>query len=218
MTVMNLKLLLVDDHPMLRHGLCGAIAQQSEFTVVGEASTGAQAVTLTRETVPDLVVMDIHLPDMSGVEATRQILAAQPAVKIIIYSSDPSRKLVDEAVQAGACGYVSKGGDLDELLLAIETVMSGKLYLSPVVATEILQDYRKGLIDGAEAPKPFLSEREKELVRLVAEGRRNKEIADELKISTKSVETYRARVMKKIGCASSAELVRYAIREGITAA
>ena len=218
MTVMNLKLLLVDDHPMLRHGLCGAIAQQSEFTVVGEASTGAQAVTLTRETVPDLVVMDIHLPDMSGVEATRQILAAQPAVKIIIYSSDPSRKLVDEAVQAGACGYVSKGGDLDELLLAIETVMSGKLYLSPVVATEILQDYRKGLIDGAEAPKPFLSEREKELARLVAEGRRNKEIADELKISTKSVETYRARLMKKIGCASSAQLVRYAIREGITAA
>jgi two-component system response regulator NreC len=215
---MNLKLLLVDDHPMLRRGLRGAIAQRSDLTVVGEASTGEQAVKVAQETAPDVVVMDLYLPDMSGIEATRQILSGQHAAKIIIYSSDPARKLVDEAVEAGACGYVSKNGDVDELLQAIATVMGGKLYLSPVVAADILQDYRKGLIEGADATTPLLSERETQLIRLVADGWRNKEIADDLKISTKSVETYRARLMKKIGCASSAELVRYAIREGIAAA
>lgn len=215
---MNLKLLLVDDHPMLRRGLRDAIAQRSELTVAGDASTGAQAIELARQMVPDLVLMDVYLPDITGIEAARRILATLPSVKIIIYTSDPSRRLVDEAVQAGACGYLSKNGDVEELLQAIDAVMNGKLYLSPAVASDILQDYRKGLVEGNESNRTLLTDRETVLVRLVAEGRRNKEIADEMKISTKSVETYRARLMKKIGCASSAELVRFAIRQGIAAA
>ena len=125
--------------------------------------------------------------------------------------------MVDEALQAGVCGYLSKSSPLEELIHAIDLVMAGRLYLSPDVSADILEDYRKSLNEEPEPSKPFLSEREKQLLRLVAEGRRNKEIATLLSISSKSVEAYRSRVMKKLGCSSSAELVRYAIREGIAA-
>jgi DNA-binding NarL/FixJ family response regulator len=212
---MNVTLLLVDDHPMLLHGLREAVAQQPDLTLLGEASTGAMALTLARELTPNLVVMDVHLNDMSGISAARQILNAQPAVKVIIFSSDGARALVDDALQAGACGYVLKGSSVDEVIRAIDVVMAGKLYLSPAVSAGILEDHQKNLRKEAEPAKPLLSEREKHLLRLIAEGRRTKEIAVRLKLAPNSVETYRTRLMKKILCQSTAELVRYAIREGI---
>jgi len=215
---MNVKLLLVDDHPMLRHGLRQAVAQKSGFTLVGEASTAEQALKLAIEVTPDLVVMDVHLPDMNGIEATRKILSALPATKVVIFSSDPSRSLVDEALQAGVCGYLLKSGAVDELIHAIGLVMEGKLYLSPEVSAGILEDYRKGLVEGVAPAKPLLSDREKQLLRLVVSGKRNKEIAGDLGISAKSVEALRSRVMAKLGCSNSADLVRYAIREGIAEA
>jgi DNA-binding NarL/FixJ family response regulator len=214
---MSVKILLVDDHPMLRHGLHQAMAHQPHLSLVGEAATGELALKLALELKPDLVVMDLHLSDMDGLQATRRILSALPAIKIIIFSSDTTRTLVDEALQAGACGYVSKTGALEELFHAIDLVMAGELYLSPDVNAGILENYRKSLTDGPEPTKPFLSEREKQLLRLIAGGRRNKEIACELAISPKSVETYRARLTKKLGYSSPAELVRYAVREGIAA-
>jgi DNA-binding NarL/FixJ family response regulator len=159
--------------------------------------------------------MDIHLPDMNGIEVSRHILNGQPGIKIIVFSSDTVRTLVDEALQIGVCGYLPKSSSVEELIMAIESVMAGKLYLSPEVSGDILADYRKSLRSDAQPLKPLLSEREKHLLRLIAEGRRNKEISAELGVSIKSVEAYRSRLMKKLGCSSSAELVRYAVRQGI---
>jgi len=214
---MSVRLLLVDDHPMLCRGLREAMTRQPNLAVAGEAGTGAMALRLAGELTPDLVVMDVHLPDMSGIETARRMLMALPATKIVIFSGDATRPVVDEALQAGAHGFVWKNGAVEELLRAIDLVMEGKLYLSPEVSAGILEDYRKNLLAGPGPSKPFLSEREKQLLRLVAEGRRNKETAGQLGISTKSVETYRSRLMKKLSCSSPAELVRYAIREGIAA-
>jgi DNA-binding NarL/FixJ family response regulator len=215
---MNVKVLLVDDHPMLRDGLRQALARHSKFIVAGEASTGASALKLAVELALDLVVMDLHLPDMSGIEVTRQILRIRPSVSILVFSSDAARSMVDEALQAGACGYLWKQSASDELIRAVEMVTAGKLYLSPEVSSGILEDYRKGLVEDTNPSKPCLSERDKQMLRLVAEGRRNKEIAVQLAISAKTVEAYRSRLMKKLGCSNSADLVRYAIREGIATA
>ncbi len=212
---MKIKTILVDDHTMLRSGLRQALAQQPGLEVAGEASTGAQALALVDAIKPELVLMDVHLPDANGVEVSREILSRHPTIKVLIFSSDGNRALVDEALQAGVCGYLSKSGSVEELLTAIESVMAGKLYLSPEVSGDILSDYRKKLQGGPESAKPLLTEREKYLLKLVAEGRRNKEISTELDLSIKSVEAYRSRLMKKLNCASAAELVRYAVREGI---
>ena len=205
---------------MMRTGLRQALAQQPHFTVVGEAATGESALKLALETKPDLVVMDIHLADMNGVEATRQILRVLPATKVVICSGDYAGALVEEALKAGAGGFILKTGSVDELIRAIHEVMAGRLCLSPELSAAIVKDYQENLVGEVgdiEPPKPVLSGREKQLLRLIAEGRRNKEIATLLKLSPNSIETYRARLMKKILCRSTAELVRYAIREGISA-
>jgi DNA-binding NarL/FixJ family response regulator len=212
---MKIRALIVDDHTMLRRGLVQALAPHDRLEVVGEASSGAQAIALAEQHKPELVLMDVHLPDANGIELSRQILANHPAIKIIVFSSDVARPLVDEALQIGVCGYLSKSGSVDELLTAIDSVMDGKLYLSPEVSGDILSDYRRTLQGDTEPAKPELTEREKQLLRLVAEGRRNKEISAELDLSIKSIEAYRSRLMKKLNCSSSAELVRYAVREGI---
>ena len=161
--------------------------------------------------------MDLHLPDMTGIEASRRILVAAPTVIIIIFSADADRSLVDEALQAGACGYVLKTSVAVEFVHAIELVMAGKLYLSSEVSAGILEEYRKSLVGKSQMPKPLLSERETQLLRFIAKGRRNKEIAEELNLSANSIETYRARLKKKLSCSSTAELVHYAIRAGIAA-
>jgi len=214
---MKTKLLIVDDHPMLLKGLRQALSEHSQLALVGEEATGAEAVKLARELNPDLVVMDIHLPGTNGIEATRQILKEQPLVKVIIFSRDPSHTLVQAALQAGAKGYVLKRGTEKELIHAIAAVMGGEIYLSAKVSAGIVEDYQKSILAAAQPAKPKLTEREKQLLRLIAEGRRNKEIATEMKLSANSIETYRARLMKKVGYRNSAELVRFAVREGIAA-
>ena len=200
---------------MLLNGLRQALSEHSNLKLMGEAATGTEAMRLARELTPDLVVMDIHLPDLSGIEATRQILKAQPSVKVLIFNKDADSTMVQEALQAGASGYVLKKGTVAEFIDAIGVVMGGKLYFSAEVSVGIAEDYQKTLIGKSEPTKPVLSEREKQLLRLIAQGRRNKEIAAKLKLSPNSIETYRARLMKKVGYRNTAELVRYAIREGI---
>jgi len=159
--------------------------------------------------------MEVCLTDMNGVEATRQILRLLPATRIVIFSSEASRALVDEALQAGALGYLSKGGSSDELFRAIDLVSEGKPYLSPEINLVLLEDHQKSLLADRQPPTPPLSERDKRLLRLIAEGRRSKEIAQHLSLRCGTVSTYRARLMKKLSCASLAELVRYAVREKI---
>lgn len=215
---MNTRIFIVDDHPLLCSGLRQAISQRPDFEVVGQASTGASALESVTQLSPDLIVIDVHLPDINGLDLISRLLQVLPSAKVIVFSGDATRSLIDQALHAGACGYVWKQTSADELIRAIGIVATGKLYLSPEISGGILEDYRTRLSHDAEPEKPFLSERDKMLLRLVTEGRRNKEIAEELEVSTKAVEAYRSRLMKKLGCSSPAELVRFAIREGIVAA
>jgi DNA-binding NarL/FixJ family response regulator len=212
---MKHRILIVDDHAMTRGGLRQVLSRKMELEVVGEAATGAAALKLAGELKPDLVLMDVQLPDSSGIEVTRELLELHPDVKVIMFSGATARSVVDEALAAGASGYLSKAGEVDELVSAVETVLAGRLYLSPEVCGEILMDYKRSLLEESEAKKSLLSDLEKHILRLIVEGRRNKEIADACKITTKAVEAHRSRMMKKAGCATPAELVRYAIREGI---
>ncbi len=213
--LLKVKVLLVDDHAIVRTGLRSVLSKQSRLMVAGEASSGKEALQWAAETKPDVVLMDIHLPDMDGLEVSRQMLREGHAPKIIIYSGDSSRSTVDEALRVGVYGYISKTCAPEEMLQAIASVLEGKLFLSSDVGADALDVYRKGLSKGPESVKPSLSERERKLLRLVAEGKRNKEIADRLSISCKAVELARSRLMQKLGTSSSAELVRYAVREGI---
>ena len=212
---MNTRVVLVDDHPILRQGVRQALEAQSDLALAGEASDGQAAVQMVRELSPDLVIMDVHLPDMSGLEASRQIFAQRPATKIIVFSADADRALVDEALQVGVSGYLLKHSVPEELIRAIRLVVEGRLYLCPDVASSVFSDYRKMLASRPLTAQPLLTHREQQVLICVAEGLPNKEIADRLHVSTKSVEKSRARVMHKLQCRSVAELTRYAIRVGL---
>jgi DNA-binding NarL/FixJ family response regulator len=211
-----LKILLVDDHTMTRNGLSLAFADHKAYIVAGEAATGAKALEQVELLKPDLVLLDIHLPDISGIEVCRRILESHPGLRVLIFTSDVTRATVDKALRIGVSGYLSKASSVEELLQAIGAVMAGKLYFSAEASGDILKDYRESLRENAKDSDGLLSKHEKDLLRLVSQGLRNKEIASELEISSKSVEAYRSRLMKKLNCSSPAELVLYAVREGIT--
>lgn len=215
---MNTSIFIVNNQPVLRFGLRQFLGQKRGLTIIGESATGADALKQAEILKPDIIILDFCLPDINGAEVTRRILAKVPSVKVIFFCCDADRSMVDQALEAGACGYITKQSGQEEILEVIQTITGGGLYLSPEISTSILSEYRQRLQQGSVPVKPFLSGREKQLLRLVAAGLRNKEIADELRIHAKTVETYRWRLMKKVQCASTAELVRYAVREGIAAA
>lgn len=209
------RLILVEDHPMTRMGVMHFVAAQPELELVGNAETGAAGLESIEKNHPDLAIIDLHLPDMSGLELARKAFQQTPALKILIFSGDSDRASVDEALKMGVHGYLLKTSNPAELTAAIQAIRSGRLYFCSEVTTGILEDYRHTL---AEPPKPALAERDLTLLRLIAGGRRNKEIASELGLSAKSIETYRSRLMKKLGAKTAADLVRYALREGIISA
>jgi DNA-binding NarL/FixJ family response regulator len=210
------RILLVDDHRLFRAGLRALIERMPHCIVVGEAATGEQAFAAMAASPADVVVMDIHLPDVNGIVASRRLLEAHPAVKILAVSSDPSAALVHEAMLAGLAGYLLKENSADELERALQAVLAGKVYLCPEVSTAIMDTYRRRFgANCVEGSAPALSKREIELLRLIADGLRNKEIAHQLGLTVKSAETYRQRLMKKLNVDSTAGLTRYAIREGI---
>jgi two-component system response regulator NreC len=212
---MSTRILLVDDHRLFREGIRQILQQRPEFLVIGEAASGAEALECAASQTPDLVLLDIHLPDRNGLDISRELLARSPQMRVLVLSSDPAGDVVTEALETGASGYVLKTCSADELYRAVEAVMSGQVYLCPDVATTVVNDYRRILAAREAASKPLLSERERDVLRLTAEGLRTKEIAARLGIGVKTVETYRARLMTKLQCHSTAELTRYAIREGI---
>lgn len=209
------KVLIVDDHPLMRQGLRRALEAQADITIVGECSNGHEALQSIQQVAPDLVIMDVHLPDLSGIEVSRRILVDRPNIKVIILSADSDRGLVDKALELGVCGYLLKSGATEELARAVSMAMEGRLYLSPEVASIVLGDYRRMLVAGTSPMRPVLTERERQVLRYVAEGLQNKEVANQLNISPKAAERTRARIMDKLGYRSVAELTRYAIREGI---
>ncbi len=212
---MSIRVVTVDDHPLFRQGLKGVLERLPGLTVVGECSDGQSSIQMIRELVPDLVIMDVHLPDMTGLQVSRQLLMEMPSLKILVFSADADRKLVDEALQLGIVGYLMKANVTEELLRAIRLIMEGRLYLCPEIASRVVSDYKSLLGSMVAQGKPVLNSRDTQVLQLLAEGMQNKEIAARLQISTKSVEKVRARLMTKLGCPSVAELTRYAVREGL---
>ncbi|MBL9208469.1 MAG: response regulator transcription factor [Opitutaceae bacterium] len=215
MTDSPVRVVLIDDHQLFRKGLRLLLEQTPTIKVIGEAGTVAAAVALALETQPDVIVADIHLPDGDGIVAAEQMKRDCPRASIIFLSSDSDFRLVRRALDAGGRGYLLKDAAPQDIVRAIEAAEKGDVYLCPEVAAALVKDYQQR--DGTAAPPPRLSEREREVLRLVANGLRNKEVAARLDVSVKSVETYRRRLMNKLGYTSTAELVRHALREGLIA-
>ena len=213
---MSIKILLADDHAIMRQGLRSLIEKQPDMEVVGEAEDGRKAIELVRELVPDIVIMDITMPDLNGVEATRQITGELPKVKVIALSINSNRRFVTDMLGAGAAGYVLKECLFDELVQAIQAVAAGHSYLSSRITGIVVEDYVNRMATVADSPLASLTGREREVLQLVAEGVSTKQIALKLHVSTKTVEANRRQVMEKLDIHTVAELTRYAVREGLT--
>ena len=212
----ELRLLLGDDHAMLRHGLKKILEDRQDWCVVAEAGNGRDAVREAVALKPDIAVLDIGMPLLNGLEATRQIVRHVPSVRVLILSMHSDQAYVTQAVQAGAKGYILKESAAAELVEAISALASGKSFFSPAVAQVVFDDYTRRLTEkGITDPYEALSEREREVLQLVAEGRSSKEIGDLLSISPATVETHRAHLLQKLGLHNTVEVVRYAARRGI---
>ena len=213
---MSIQVLLVDDHMLFREGLRGLLEKEADVSVVGEAGTGVEAVKIAGELYPDVVVMDITMPDMNGIEATRQILAENGTIRVLALSMESDRRYIVEVLEAGATGYLLKDAFFRDLVDAIRTVAAGDTYLSPRITELILRDYMQRIPEGLPLTFSCLTERERELIQLIANGQNTKEIAAVLGISIKTVEVHRQNIMKKLNLYSIAELTKYAVREGLT--
>jgi two-component system, NarL family, response regulator NreC len=212
----ELRVLLGDDHTVLRQGLRRILEDRRDWRVIAEAGNGRDAVREAIELTPDVAVLDIGMPLLNGIEATRQIARRAPSVRVLILSMHSDQAYVTQAVQAGARGYLLKESAGSELISAIAAVAAGKSFFSPVVAQVVFDDYVRGLTErGITDRYDALSEREREVLQLVAEGKSSKEIADVLTISPATVETHRTHVLQKLGLRNTAEVVRFAARRGI---
>jgi DNA-binding NarL/FixJ family response regulator len=209
------SVLLVDDHQMIRRGLRLIIEQRTALTVVGETSTGAETIEAVSRLSPTIVLLDLHLPDMDGLDVAKQILLVRPNTRIVVLSSDASPLLISQALQVGVLGYILKENAPEELERALHTAVAGQSHFSPEVSSILRQDFQRRRSEKALAAKPELSEREEEVLRFIAAGLRTKDIANELNIGVKTAETYRRRLMNKLELKTVAELTRYAIREGL---
>ncbi len=213
---MIIRVLLVDDHQMMRDGLRGLLVGEPDIEVVGEASDGRIALDLVRTLSPDVVVMDIGMPDMNGVEATRRIHNEYERVKVVALSTHTDKRYVHHMLEAGACGYVLKIAAHDELLRAVRAASVGKTYLSPEIAGLVVER-STGTNPGKEVSAySTLGAREREVLQLVAEGKTSGETAKQMHISIKTVETHRRNIVQKLGLRGTAELTKYAVREGLT--
>ena len=203
--------MLADDHTIVRQGLKLILSGQQDFEVVGEAGNGREAVELVQRLRPDVVVMDVAMPELNGIEATRRMVEANPRLKILVLSMHKEAVYVREILRAGARGYILKDAIDTELLNAVRSVARGDGYISPAVSGALLNDYRKDVTD----PADLLSNREREVLQLIAEGRTNKEIANRLNLSVYTVDSHRGKIMEKLNLHSTGELVRFAIKNGI---
>jgi two-component system, NarL family, response regulator NreC len=212
----KLRLLLADDHSVMRSGLRALLERQQNLEVVGETENGREAVQLAEKLKPDVVVMDVGMPLLNGIEATKAILKEQPNTVVIILSMHADETYVMRALKAGARGYLLKDSAAGDLLNAIQTVSQNKSYFSPKVSHILAEDYvrvlkQKGEVDSYE----LLTDREREILQLLAEGKANKEVATSLNISPYTVETHRKHILEKLNLHNPAELILYAVRKGI---
>lgn len=209
---MKTTVLLVDDHQILREGLRSLLQNEPDIEVVGEARTGHEALSQTMALRPDVVIMDVAMPDFNGIETTRRLVAEAPGAKVVALSMHSDRRFVNGMLTAGACGYLLKDSAFEELALSIRTVMRGQVYLGVGIAGVVVDE----LVGDHSGRTRVLTQRETEVLQLLASGRSTAEIAASLALSVKTVETHRRQVMHKLDLHSVAELTKYAIREGLT--
>lgn len=215
---MSIRILLVDDHKITRDGLCALIENQPGMDVVGEAENGRDAVKLADKLDPDVIIMDISMPELNGIDATRQIMAASPSTKIIALSMYSDKRYVEGMLSAGVSGYLLKNCAFDELVDAIQAAVDGKAYLSPNIANIVVKDYARKLsgTENISIHERQLSSREREVLQLIAEGYNAEQIGSKLYISIKTVSTHRRKIMEKLQKNNVADLIKYAIKEGLT--
>ena len=213
---MSIKIILAEDHKITREGLVNMLEDQPGMKVVGEAGNGREAIRLARELSPDLVIMDVTMPDLNGIDATRVITSTPKSTKVIALSMYSDKQFVQGMMQAGASGYLLKDCAFDELIHAVRAVFKGDTYLSPGIAGIVVEDYVSRLSKSASSASSILTKREREVLQLISEGESTRHIAAKLAISVKTVETHRRQMMGKIGIRTVAGLTKYAIREGLT--
>jgi two-component system response regulator NreC len=213
---MDIKVLIADDHQIVRDGLRSLLEKEPDMKLVGEAEDGRTIVKMLRETTPDVVIMDVAMPNLNGIEATRQITHEFPAVKVIALSMHDDRRFVINMLKSGASGYLIKDCAFRELAKAIRLVVkANKIYLSPGITDVVVNNYVTGLTPDSLVFS-ILSPREREVLQLIAEGRSSNQIAEALYVSVKTIECHRAQLMQKLKKRSVAELTKFAIREGLT--
>jgi two-component system, NarL family, response regulator NreC len=212
----KIRILIADDHGIVRKGLRLQLEQNTDFEVVGEATEGREAVRMAEELVPDVVIMDIAMPTLNGIQATTQLVKKNPQIGVIILSMYSDETYLMRTLAAGAKGYLLKDSADVDLHRAVEVVAQGKPFFSPAIAGTLLEDYMRQLQQrGLQDSYDLLTEREKEILQLLAEGKSNKDVAGMLNLSTNTVETHRTRIMQKLDLHSTADIVLYAVRKGI---
>lgn len=213
---MTVRIILADDHKIIRDGLNGLLSRETDIEVIAQCSDGHDAVELVRKLLPQVVIMDIGMPGLNGIEATRQITNEFPGVRVISFSMHSDKKFVTEMLRAGASGYLLKDCAFEELTTAIRTVVAGKTYLSPVIADVVVENYVRNPSTEGKTAFSVLTNREREILQLLVESKTTKQVSRILHISTKTVETHRSNIMKKLNIDNMVALTKYAVREGLT--
>ncbi len=211
MTPSTIKILLADDHTIVRQGLKLILSSQKDLEVIGEASNGREVIELAKRLQPDIVLMDVAMPEVNGIEATRSLMEMNSRLRILVLSMHKEAVYVREILKAGARGYLLKDVIDTELLNAIRSVARGDGYVSPAVSSALLNDYRQNVTN----PADLLTNREREVLQLIAEGKTNKEVAAKLNLSVYTVDSHRGKIMEKLNLHSTGELVRFALKHGI---
>ena len=211
----KIRVLVVDDHTIVRDGICALLALAGDIEVVGEAANGSEALKLVKELQPSVVLMDIAMPIMGGLEATRRIRREFPRTRVIVLTQYDDQEYVFPVIEAGASGFISKAAASSELTMGIRSVYHGDSFLSPSVTKLLIEDYQHGGARAGHDPYEQLTDRERDVLKLVAEGYTTPEIADMLKVSPKTVEGHKTSLMAKLGIHNRIELVKYALRKGI---
>jgi two-component system response regulator NreC len=213
---MATKVLIVDDHEIMREGMSVLLHKYSEFEVVGQAADGRQALEMTARLKPDLVIMDVGMPNLNGIDATKQLLSLHSGLKIMALSTHSDGSVVAKMIKAGASGYMLKESAFDELIEGLKTLLDGKTFLCNKISKVVFSEYVGMVTNPKTKSGDGLSGREREVLQLVSEGHTTKEIAGVLKLSTKTIDSHREHIMEKLGIRNIAGLTKYAIREGLT--